>query len=944
VRVRILPGVPEIFWRARATDGTSGVALAVSPTGQLVLYNLTGAGAGQILGSATTLVVDTWYRLDVLLQFGGGDPSPSGDSVAVTKTRALCSVWVDGASTLNATPPTIAAGGTCRTAAYLHVSSEIGGATGGTFAIDVDDWMNAEWPASWQEAGGATGIDWKNGSRMALVSPAGFGATNVWLGDWQTLLQNPAYQSNTDELSNSTSGALLVVTTDADREVDHQVGGVGVAAMVVSLFSRGGGNAQLGYKVGAAAAALTVIVETFSLQWKSILYRPAGLVTPADVTTLELVYVKSADVTLTKAAALHAVVELLGTFGQEDYSPGATVESFTALVQPPRANIHNAPYPRTPWATSRVPPIAPVTVKAGSYVGAAAGVGLTFRDPVAFLWVRRTDSAVESTRWWSSMYAAHRGGQDDAVPSMLVRAETNPAFVPVVAEDEQETQTILRVTGTDTGANTPAGTYAYLALSDPGMRFVLNGALRSHKGLANIVTQLVASGWTPEAGFFQQEQAAASAVSAMFYKGPGHAAASLSVLTAAELANAVTFAAGEVMTQTAFHPATNLNQIACSLWRQADGNNDPGVVVFLGSYVGDGAASRSQGVTLGGKFPLWALVVPHNAASMMRDHAHTGTTSTVFPSAINAATGIVGGYLDGLKLGSALNANGIIYDVFVIPGGTEANADGFSLPGEFYPVPPESPVEWPGGDSPEEPDFTVVEPPVEGPPGLPTTPGTCLDATTKICNKALSHLGITQEITALLTEQTPEAYLARLHYIDELEATLRAFPWPFATKYATPVWVAGTATVPVNDDWTYSYRVPSDYLFGRRFVTARGLQRAFDPLPITWRVGADATGWLLYSNVAIVDARLEYTCRPVCAALTGDVLFRTALAYRLAAAMGPGLSRDAKLVTYCAQMYLRTLPIAEVTGANEAQPDPNDGDASWIRGHGEVSERPADLP
>ena len=46
----------------------------------------------------------------------------------------------------------------------------------------------------------------------------------------------------------------------------------------------------------------------------------------------------------------------------------------------------------------------------------------------------------------------------------------------------------------------------------------------------------------------------------------------------------------------------------------------------------------------------------------------------------------------------------------------------------------------------------------------------------------------------------------------------------------------------------------------------------------------------------------------------------------------PGLSRDAKLVTYCAQMYLRTLPIAEVTGANEAQPDPNDGDASWIRG------------
>jgi len=131
-----------------------------------------------------------------------------------------------------------------------------------------------------------------------------------------------------------------------------------------------------------------------------------------------------------------------------------------------------------------------------------------------------------------------------------------------------------------------------------------------------------------------------------------------------------------------------------------------------------------------------------------------------------------------------------------------------------------------------------------------------------------------------------------------------------------------------SDDWLYAYRIPSDLVLARRLV-APGMARRFDKNPPPFRIGQDANGNLLYTDQ--VDAVLEYTTRPVCAAGAGDALFREALAWRVAHAMAMGLSKDAKQRDACWAMYLQTLKRASIPNANEQQVQPNDGDAPWIQ-------------
>jgi hypothetical protein len=148
------------------------------------------------------------------------------------------------------------------------------------------------------------------------------------------------------------------------------------------------------------------------------------------------------------------------------------------------------------------------------------------------------------------------------------------------------------------------------------------------------------------------------------------------------------------------------------------------------------------------------------------------------------------------------------------------------------------------------------------------------------------------------------------------------------------VLVGGTATVPVNGDWQYSYRAPTSMVKARRIVPQSGTGRKFDPDPIPFRVGSDATGPLIYTNAAIatnVPVELEYTTRVTCPASQGDALFRNALCWRHAASLAMPLARDAKKQEFCLAMYHKALIDAEAPSANESEGEP-DGDASWIRG------------
>lgn len=211
----------------------------------------------------------------------------------------------------------------------------------------------------------------------------------------------------------------------------------------------------------------------------------------------------------------------------------------------------------------------------------------------------------------------------------------------------------------------------------------------------------------------------------------------------------------------------------------------------------------------------------------------------------------------------------------------------------------------------------------------------CLTASTRIVNQALVEIGITKPIVNLATEQTPAAVTARLFYADAVLEVLRAFTWPFATRYATLVLVDGTDTEAVNGDWQYSYRLPADCVFARRLVNPDGSKRAFDPNPPKFRLGSDDDR-LLYTDVAVdTDTNapeLEYTFRPDCAARAGDALFRRALKWLLASHLAPSLEKTKITQAECWAAFQAALTDAKVPAANEQQAPASTGDAEWITG------------
>jgi hypothetical protein len=304
------------------------------------------------------------------------------------------------------------------------------------------------------------------------------------------------------------------------------------------------------------------------------------------------------------------------------------------------------------------------------------------------------------------------------------------------------------------------------------------------------------------------------------------------------------------------------------------------------------------------------MVVPHNGAAFIRDVSHTGTNSLQFPTTNNAATGITGGGPDSLSVGSALNTNGIIYDVFVFPGSTTAGNGGFSINGEFIVVAPDSPT---GGDvfggglwdgTPPDPELNPDEPDSGGgtpdipdlPDGVPGTDfGTsCVDSTTFLINQALSLIGSRSRSATSRRSCRRKATDGRgCTGSTTVGATLRAFPWNFATRYARLVLVGGTSTVPVNNDWQYSYRMPSDAVFSRRITNPSMVQRRYDETPVDFRVGSDSTGGLIYTNQAPTDdndltPELEYTVRTDCAALQRRPYLPTRAGVAACGQLGPG--------------------------------------------------------
>jgi len=206
----------------------------------------------------------------------------------------------------------------------------------------------------------------------------------------------------------------------------------------------------------------------------------------------------------------------------------------------------------------------------------------------------------------------------------------------------------------------------------------------------------------------------------------------------------------------------------------------------------------------------------------------------------------------------------------------------------------------------------------------------CHTQTLAVVNRALAHLGQSRALTSVSADTTPAGVAARLHYNTAVDAILRAWAWPFANRYAALTLVGGTSATAVNSDWQYSYRTPDRLLRAIRVIQP-GTKRAHDPNAPPFRVEQDALGSLLFTDQE--DAELEYTVRPTCVALQGDVLFREAVSWYLASLLVPTLSKHEETVQFCLAMADATVKRAQASAANEEEPqNTNRNDPDWITG------------
>jgi hypothetical protein len=205
----------------------------------------------------------------------------------------------------------------------------------------------------------------------------------------------------------------------------------------------------------------------------------------------------------------------------------------------------------------------------------------------------------------------------------------------------------------------------------------------------------------------------------------------------------------------------------------------------------------------------------------------------------------------------------------------------------------------------------------------------CNTATLHVVNAALQHLGDNNAITNLSTDATPRGVAFRQHWATAVESVLRDYAWPFAKRYATLALIGGTSTDAFNSDWQYVYRAPTRMVRALRVLEA-DQKDGHNPTPHPFEVGQDEAGPVIYTD--LVDAELEYTTRPYCPASQGDVFFREALQWYLAALFAPTLSKNERTVADCLQMYRVKLGIGAASSANEEVPqDTNRNDPSWIR-------------
>lgn len=196
---------------------------------------------------------------------------------------------------------------------------------------------------------------------------------------------------------------------------------------------------------------------------------------------------------------------------------------------------------------------------------------------------------------------------------------------------------------------------------------------------------------------------------------------------------------------------------------------------------------------------------------------------------------------------------------------------------------------------------------------------------TEIANLAISHLGIGKEIANLDTDKSEEAVACRRFFDEARKATLRDFPWPFATKLFTLGLVADPPSE--TDEWDFSYRYPSDCLMIKRIPS--GIRNDSNSTRVVYKIARDNVGQLIYTDQP--QAKVEYTINETDPArFSSD--FTLALSFRLAVYVAPRLTAGDpfKMGERAQRLYIFELTSAQASASNEEQPD-TEPDSELIR-------------
>jgi hypothetical protein len=193
----------------------------------------------------------------------------------------------------------------------------------------------------------------------------------------------------------------------------------------------------------------------------------------------------------------------------------------------------------------------------------------------------------------------------------------------------------------------------------------------------------------------------------------------------------------------------------------------------------------------------------------------------------------------------------------------------------------------------------------------------------KICNKALSRIGITMKIASLDNPRSKEAIELAQVFEDVRDEVLTSTFWPFAKKIVD---LQETGTPPSK--WAKRYAYPNDCL-AVRTIYPRGGSGALDTkTPYEVMLGDDDTLTICTDQAFAV---MEYTKRVTNPGLF-DALFSNALSWALAAEVALPLAKTIDHARNALAMYKETVREAMAKAKNEeVRQDPPDSEFVQVR-------------